>query len=249
MLHLLKRHALPIKAHLQTSLVLAYAVPAAALRPFLPPGLTLDVYGDFGFLAVALVETRQLRPAFLPAKMGLSFFLSGYRIFTRYRTTAGRTLRGLRILRSDTDKFSMQFFGNLLTHYRYERSRCRVERTEQKYTVEISTGGGADLFVEADMSARPVSLPTGSPFADFREARKFAGPLPFTFDYENETDSIIRVEGVRQQWNPRPVSVTVHRNAFLDGDPFRAAGAVLANAFFLENVPYSWRPGIREKLQ
>ena len=250
MLHLLQRHALSIKAHFRTSLVLTYAVPAAALRTFLPPGLMLDTYGDLGFVAVALVETRELRPSFLPAKLGMSFFLSGYRIFTRYRTTGGRTLRGLRILRSDTDKLSMQFFGNLLTHYRYEHSHCRVQRTEQNYAVEVSTpDGGADLFVEADLSAPPVSLPAGSPFADFREARKFAGPLPFTFDYEKQTHSIIRVEGVRQQWNPRPVSVTVHRNAFLDGDPFRSAGAVLANAFFLEDVPYSWRPGIREKLQ
>lgn len=250
MLHLLQRHAVPIKAHLQTSLVLAYAVPATALRPLLPPGLTLDTYGDFGFLAVALVETRKLRPSFVPRPFGMSFFLSGYRIFSRYRTTAGRTLRGLRILRSDTNRFSMQLFGNLLTHYRYERSRCRVERTEQKYEVEVTTPDGrADLHVEAEIASQTVSLPAGSPFADLREARKFAGPLPFTFDYERQSHSIIRVEGVRQQWTPRPVSVRVHRNAFLEQDPFRSAGAVLANAFFLENVPYSWRPGIREKLE
>jgi hypothetical protein len=249
MLHLLQRHAVPIKAHLRASLVLAYAIPATALRPLLPPGLTLDTYQDFGFVAVALVETRKLRPAFVPARLGLNFFLCGYRIFARYRTTAGRTLRGLRILRSDTDRSSMQFFGNLLTHYRYERSRCRAERTEQKYEVEVITPDGrADLHVEADISARAVSLPAGSPFGDFREARKFAGPLPFTFDYERQTHSIIRVEGVRQQWTPRPVSVRVHRNAFLEQEPFRSAGAVLANAFFLEDVPYSWRPGIRERV-
>ena len=245
MRHLLQRHALPIAAHLEASLVLAYALPAAALQPLLPPGLTLDTFGDFGFLAVALVETRELRPAFVPAKLGMNFFLSGYRVFTRYKTTAGRTLRGLRILRSDTDKLSMQLFGNLLTHYHYERSRCHVQRTEQSYTVEVRTPGGrADLSVEADVSQQSVSLPAGSPFSDFREARKFAGPLPFTFDYERETNSIIRVEGVRQQWNPRPVNVTVHKNAFLEQDRFRSAGAVLANSFFLENGPYAWRAAL-----
>jgi hypothetical protein len=141
-------------------------------------------------------------------------------------------------------------FGNLLTHYHYERSRCRVQRTEQKYEVQVTTPDGrADLHVEADMTTQAVALPDRSPFSDLNEARKFAGPLPFTFDYERQTHSIIRVEGVRQRWNPRPVSVTVHRNAFLEQDLFRSAGAVLANAFFLEDVPYSWRPGIREKLQ
>src|SRR6266702_2482931 len=228
MLYRLQRHALPIKAHLRASLVLAYAVPATVLRPLLPPGLTLDTLEDSGFLAIALVETRDLRPAFAPARLGMSFFLSGYRIFTRYQTTAGRTLRGLRILRSDTDRVSMQLFGNLLTHYHYQRSQFRVHRTEQKYEVQVTTSDGrADLHVEADLSTQPVAPPAGSPFGDLREARKFAGPLPFTFDYEKQTHSIIRIEGMRQHWNPRPVSVTVHQNTFLEQEPFRGAGAVL----------------------
>lgn len=249
MLHLLKRHRVPIKAHLTASLVLAYAVPEHVLRPLLTPGLELDTYKGFGFLAIAMVETRDLRPACIPAALGMSFFLAGYRVFTRYRTQAGRSLRGLRILRSDTDRRSMRVFGNLLTHYGYELSRCRVRRTESSYAVEIrSPQGDADLELEADIRTQTESPPPGSPFPDLREARKFAGPLPFTFDYERQTNSIIRVEGVRREWNPRPVSVKVQRNTFLDRDPFRSSGATLANAFYLENVPYSWKTGVREAL-
>lgn len=249
MLHLLKRHALPIKAHLCSSLVLAYAVPERALIPLLPPGLQLDMYGEFGFLAIAMMETRNLRPAFLPSGLGLNFFLTGYRIFARYKTPGGRTLRGLRILRSDADGCSMRRFGNLLTHYGYDLSQCSVRRTQGAYAVEIRTPeANADLHVEADISADATSLPPGSPFPDFREARKFAGPLPFTFDYEQQTHSIIRVEGVRQHWDPRPVSVKVFQNTFLEGQMFRSSGATLANAFYLENVPYSWKPGVREPL-
>ena len=249
MLHLLQRHALPIKAQLKASLVLAYAVPAEVLTPLLPPGLMLDIYGDYGFLAIALVETQDLRPAFLPSGLGVNFFLSGYRIFTRYKSSEGRNLRGLRILRSDTDSRFMQVFGNLLTHYGYERSRCKVRRDAGSYSIQVSTpNGSADLEVEADTSADAEFLPAGSPFPNFIEARKFAGPLPFTFDYERQTNSIIRVQGVRQEWNPRPISVKVHRNAFLEQERFRGVGAVLANAFYLENVPYAWKPGVREVL-
>ena len=106
----------------------------------------------------------------------------------------------------------------------------------------------ADLEVYADVSAEALSPPIGSPFPNLREARKFAGPLPFTFDYERQTHSIIRVEGVRQEWKPRPVAVTVQRNTFLEQERFRSAGAVLANAFYLENIPYAWKPGIRDVL-
>jgi Uncharacterized conserved protein (COG2071) len=248
--YLLRRHLLPITAQLRASLVLAYAFPAEVLNPLLAPGLRLDTYGDLGFLAIALVEARSMRPVFVPAGLGLDFFLAGYRIFARYQTGAGRNLRGLRILRSDTDRRSMQVLGNLLTHYGYERSRCHVRRSERIYDVNVCTPrGNADLHVEADVSADAASPPAGSPFPNLREARKFAGPLPYTFDYERQTHSIIRVEGVRQQWNPRPVSVTVYQNTFLEQDRFRSTGGVLANAFYLENVPYTWKPGIRESLQ
>jgi hypothetical protein len=249
MLYRLQRHPLSILAHFRSSLVLAYALPAAVLQPLLPAGLTVDTYGDLGFLAIALVETQRLRPSFVPERLGKNFFLSGYRIFTRYKTTAGRSLRGLRILRSDTDRRTMQFFGNLLTHYRYQHSGFRTHSTAKRYEIQVTTPHAqADLHVEADLSTPPVAPPAGSPFPDLREARKFAGPLPFTFDYEPQTHSMIRIEGVRQRWNPRPVSVTVHQNTFLDQAPFRDAGAVLANAFYLEDVPYQWRPGIRERL-
>src|SRR5205823_13679361 len=112
-------------------LVLTYAFPRELLEPLLPPGLTLDTYGELGFLAVAMVQTEALRPAFLPPLLGLDFFLTGYRIFARYRNAAGRTLRGLRILRSDTDRRLMASAGNWLTHYGYHRAevRCFQEGT------------------------------------------------------------------------------------------------------------------------
>ncbi|HWA96227.1 MAG TPA: DUF2071 domain-containing protein [Terracidiphilus sp.] len=249
MLHLLRRHAVPIRAHLRTSLVLAYALPAEILRPLIGPGLELDTFGNFGFLAVAMVETTELRPAFLPRTAGLNFFLAGYRIFTRYRTTSGRSFRGLKILRSDTNRSSMCFFGNLLTHYGYEFAQVNTTRIISHYAIRIqSQSGRADLQVEADLTPGNESLPPGSPFATMQEARKFAGPLPFTFDYERQTHSMIRVEGVRSEWHPRPVPVTVHQNTFLQQPPFSHTDAVLANAFYLENVPYRWKPGVREPL-
>lgn len=247
-MHILKRHLLPIRAHLESALMLTYAIPASVLQPFLTPGLTLDTYENFGFLAIALIQARDLRPAMLPATLGIDFRLSGYRILTRYRTSSGRALRGQTILRSDTDRLGMQWFGNLLTHYRFERSQWRTQRTKQSYGIEVTTADGrADLQLEADVSTEPTGPPRGSPFRDLREARSFGGPPPFTFDYESQTHSVIRVEGVMPDRNPRPVAVAVHRNTFLEQGAFRGAAAVLANAFLLDDVPYSWRPGIREK--
>src|SRR6476659_1969984 len=98
MLHLLRRHPLTVRAFFSDCLVLTYAFPDRVLVPLLPPGLTLDTWQGLGFLAIAMVQTEGLRPVGVPAALGQDFFLSCYRIFSRFRTAAGRSLRGLRIL-------------------------------------------------------------------------------------------------------------------------------------------------------
>jgi len=248
MLHLLKRHPIPIRAHFDFVLALTYAAPAAQIRPLLPPGLTADEWNGYGFLAAAFVQTRKLRPAGLPAFAGRSFFLAGYRVFARYTRRDGKRLRGLRILRSDADRRLMVAMGNLLTRYRYRLARVTLERGEGALALRVRT---ADRLGDAELTARldgpPGWLPPGSPFADAKQARRFMGPMPFTFGYEPETHSIVRVEGVRRDWRPRTVPVDVHR---LDALRHLAPGLepVLASSFYLEAVDYRWRRGVREPL-
>src|SRR5579863_8172471 len=245
----LKRHPFPVKAHFRRSLVLTYALPQEILKLLLPPGLTLDTYDGFGFVAIAMVQTERLRPAFLPAALGQNFFLAGYRIFVRFKTSSGRTLRGLRILRSYTDRPLMVFAGNQLTHYHYRLARVSIHETPGQLEIKTTTPAGeADLYVRADLTDAPVTLPEGSPFADLHAARLFAGPLPYTFDYEEPTHSIVLIEGVRREWKPKLVNVEVAKNNFFNDPIFGGFTPILANAFQIENIDYLWKRGIRERL-
>ncbi len=249
MIYWLKRHPFPVVAYFRHTLVLTYGLPIECLENQVPPGLTLDTHRGLGFLAIALVQTEALRPATWPRALGRNFFLAGYRIFTRFRDPGGRTYRGLRILRSDTDRRIMKFAGNLLTHYNYRRCRVRWAESGGALEVRVDTPGGlADLEVVADLRSRPAPLPPRSPFTSAREARRFAGPLPYTFDYEKQTHSIVVIRATRQEWEPQPVSVDVRRVGFLDAGPFRGVPAVLANAFHVSDVPYRWERGVRYPL-
>lgn len=250
----LKNHPLRISAHFDYSLVLAYAFPPEILSPLLRPGLELDLYNGFAFAAVAMVKTKNLRPSFLPPVFGKNFFLSGYRLFTRLRTSTGKNLRGLQILRSDTDSAVMSFSGNLLTHYNYSFSKIRADRRDNRISIEIKTrDGGADLSLEADIQPGDIPVFQGSPFKDWIEARKFAGPMPFTFYSQEGSSTVTVVEGIRQSWNVRPASVDVKQIAFFQnsayfGDDMKREKPILANAFIVENVDYSWKPGRQEKI-
>jgi hypothetical protein len=209
----------------------------------LPPGLVLDTLADTGFAAIALVQTERLRPSFLPARLGQTFFLSGYRIFVR---RAGQpSLRGLYILRSDTDRRSMALLGNLFTHYRYRPAQVSVTESRGQLEIELRTPAAeADLHVVADLQSRPAPLPGGSPFRTLEEARRFAGPLPHTFDYEASSRSLVVVRAVRKAWDPQPVAVDVRRVTFFERDPFRDVKPVLANAFHVAGIDYRWERGM-----
>lgn len=243
----LRRHPLAIRATLRDCVTLTYAVPAQVLQALLPPGLELETVGGDGFVAVALVQTERLRPDGVPAALGGTFFLAGYRVFTRFRTADGRVLRGLRILRSDTDRTLMALGGNLLTHYAYHRCRASVATAHETLRFAVHSAdrlGDLDVIVER----REAALPDGSPFTSVRDARRFAGPLPFTFDYEASTHSIVAIEGRRTNWRPMPVAAHVNRASFFDQPAFDACTPRLAAAFYVRDVEYHWLRGVRHAL-
>ena len=85
-------------------------------------------------------------------------------------------------------------------------------------------------------------LASGSPFSDWKAARRYAGPMPFTFSPENDS-TIIVIEGSRQHWEPRPISVKAWWVGMFEESPLREATPILANAFTVADVPYRWKRG------
>lgn len=235
---LLKRHPFAVEAFFRQSLVLTFALPADRLADRLPPPLKPDTFnGEYAFVAVAMVQTEGLRPKGFPAWTGNDFFLAGYRIFSRYTSNEGKRLRGLYILESQTDDWRMKQMGNLMTHYNYSRIDVEQTQSDKHYSVSSAKAG---FSVRIGYGDAP-DLPVGSPFADWKQARRFAGPLPFTFTYAEKEKKVLIVEGVRQNWTPRPVAVAHLHLPWLEEQGW--GDAVLASAFTVENIPYYWKKG------
>ncbi|MES2479886.1 MAG: DUF2071 domain-containing protein [Bacteroidota bacterium] len=242
MLTFLKSHPFAVEAYFESSVVVTYAVPKEQLLPLIPECLELDTYlGKWAFLAVALVQTKDLRPKGFPKFMGNDFLLAGYRIFVRYTNRAGKRLRGLYILKSETDSKKMELLGNLLTQYKY--SQTDVSCQEYQDRSEISSINSKFKIVY-DHAEELIELPEHSPFADWAEARRYAGPLPFTFSFDKETRKVLIIEGVRQNWKPRPLRLLENRFDFLQ--ELGLHQPVLANAFIIRDIPYHWKKGKTE---
>ena len=242
-MNFLKNHPFAVEAYFDSSIVLTFAVPKEQVEGLIPECLELDTFQDkWAFIAVAMVQTRNLRPKGFPKFMGNDFFLIGYRIFVRYTNTAGKRLRGLYILKSETDKKKMEFLGNVFTHYNYTTTDISEKISDRLKTIR-SRNSNFKIIIE--QSEDEVNIPDGSPFTDWKDARKFAGPLPHTFTFNKENGTVLIIEGVRQNWKPEPIKIKSYSIDYINS--LKLKNVVLANAFEITNIPYYWKKGKIEK--
>jgi len=242
MLSFLKNHPFAVEAFFEKSLVVTFAVKKEQLKRYIPECLQLDTFKDkWAFIAVAMVQTKNLRPKGFPKIFGSDFFLIGYRVFVRYTNNKGKNLRGLYILKSETDKKKMELAGNLFTHYNYTTTDI-VEQEQAGCDKIFSIKSKFRILI--DKTEQEISLPVSSPFIDWKEARRFAGPLPFTFTYNSTSKEVLIIEGVRENWQPKPLQVISCDFEFLNS--LHLEGLVLANAFIINNIPYYWKKGKKE---
>src|SRR5207302_10796338 len=98
------------------------------------------------------------------------------------------------------------------------------------------------LELAFEVPAGHTDLPKGSPFPDWQTARRFAGPMPFTFSPERD-GSFVVIEGSRQDWVPRPIHIKKWKVSLFDLPPLRGVEPILANAFSVTGVSYRWKRG------
>lgn len=233
------KHRMAVAAHFDWALALTLSAPEERLAPLVAPGLALSTVDGHGFVAVACVQTRRLRPVALPSAFGLDCFLAGYRVFVD--RTSGPRVRGLQILRSETDRRLMALGGRALTHYHYRHVSVTIRREGPVW--RITTSSGLALAVRDDSA----ELPAGSVFKDWDSARRYAGPMPYSFAPEKDGRHIVSIKGTRAHWKPRPVALVDVRAPFFDalvGPDVLAPAA----AFLVEDVEYRWEPGVRQRV-
>lgn len=242
MLDFLKDHPFAVEAYFESSTVLTFAVQIEELEKLIPTCLTLDTFQDkWAFIAIAMVKTKDLKPKGFPKFLGNDFFLIGYRIFVRYQNKEGKSLRGLYIIKSETDKKKMEIIGNIFTHYNYTSTDISIIKNESKTNI-VSKKSKINLEI-LNEEIEP-SLPDNSPFSSWKEARQFAGPLPNTFTYNDSKNEILIIEGLRKNWHPKPLKVLSYEFDFLNS--LNLTNPILANAFVIENISYEWKKGRKE---
>jgi uncharacterized protein YqjF (DUF2071 family) len=240
----LKDHPFAVEAFFDSTLVLTFAVPYKELEHFLPYCFDLDKYEKtWAFFAVATVQTRDLRPKGFPKILGSDFYLTGYRLFVTFHDSAGRKHRGLYILKSETDSKKMMYLGNFFTHYNYSMTDVKQTQTGTLIEIKSDTSG---FHILVDTNNPEMEMPKNSPLEDWKDARRFTGPLPYTFRFDKTKKAVLSVLGGRRNWKPQLVKVLDYNIPYLN--ELNIKGAVLASAFLMKDIPYFWKKGEFEKV-
>lgn len=243
-----RNHPLAMTTRFRRAVVLTFAFPRSMLAGLVPASLALETVDDLGFVAIALVDMEHLRPARLPAWAGTDAIFIGYRVFVRTELADGRARRGLKVLRTDVDRLHLLVGTRLLTRYDTGLTTARwdIEGPVDRVRVRPRWRGAALDVVTVDDN--PTAPPPGSPFAGWDDAAPFSGPLPWTLAPDRTGTSAVAVKGVRSAWNPRPLTVDHHAVGLFGRPPFDGTPPLLASAFGVDDVDYSWRAGREEPI-
>lgn len=195
------------------------------------------MHGGFAFWNAVVCQVQDLRPAPLPAFVGLAYWHVGYRIYARTQLADGRAIEGLYFARSDCDRQIVALSGNLLTDFRFHVGAVRIEESGAQVSGEIRVPG-ADARFELDRHTPPV-LDTGSPFASLEAAASalkyppagiaIAGPYHL---------NVVRITREERAWRSRPIAVRHMEWEFLADQPVTPE-----LCFEVEPIDYQWNRG------
>ena len=205
----LRRHPVSDRAHLEDCLTLTYALPPRVLRRFCRRDSSSRPSAATASSPSRWSRRDRCARRRCPTRSDSDFFLAGYRVFThgsaRRRTHAARPAHPAQRRRPPVDGRRRQSVHAL--QLSPLRRRGRSPRRSHHACASRRADDSGDLDVTADLTM-PRCRPDRR-FAPLREARRFAGPLPFTFDYEPETASpSSRSRRRATTWRPAPVRST-----------------------------------------
>lgn len=233
----LPRNPITMAGSIRQCWLFVYRLPAEIAQPLLPSPLQLITRGGFAFLNIVVCRLEAMRPAPIPAALGMGFRHIAYRLHVHAPASTGRPIEGLHFLRSDCDRWLVARAGNLLTDFRFHRAAIRITESRDEVTGAIDSPDAPAQF-RIDRR-RPPTLSAGSPFTSLDEAADFLRYKPCALSVENDdTVQVLRVRRNESTWRDRVVSVADASWQFLAGRE-----ATLELCYEVDPIDYLWERG------
>jgi uncharacterized protein YqjF (DUF2071 family) len=222
--------------------LLSYRTPIEDVQHLVPDGIDLLTQGSWAFWSVALCQVEKMRPAGVPALLGMTYRHVGYRLYVSAETRDHGTRDGLFFVRSEADRAWARWGGNLVTDFRFNPARVRVTDQGDSLSYLIDSAGQRSEIVTRVARG---GLIAGSCFDTPEACEALLAYRPVGLAIRGREVRLATVDRREIDWVERPVAVTRARWAFFER--VKQNRLTLERATRVAPIDYVWRIGQRLK--
>lgn len=230
----------PLRATMERRILVNYRVDPDVLAAVLPAPFRPALVNGQGVAGICLIRLGDIRPAGLPAAMGLTSENAAHRIAVQWDTPNG-PVTGVFVPRRDTSSRLAAAAGGRVFPGWQHLARFGVDEHDSRYRIRVkSRDGTVRILVAAHVTE--MVMP-GSVFADVEGASRFFRCAPVGYA-STPTDGVF--DGVAlgtDGWALEPLQVEEASSSFFD-DParFPPGTATLDSAFLMGGLATTWHP-------
>lgn len=215
-----------------------YRVDPEVLALQLPVPFRPKAYRGTALVGICLIRLKQIRPAFVPAWLGISSENAAHRVAVEW-DDAGVSRDGVFVLRRDTNSWLNTLAGGRIFPGVHHHAAFEVREKFDRFEVSMrSDDGKTHMSVRCELTS---AWPTNSVFASLKEASAFyqSGVLGYS-----DTPSQSRFQGLElrcEDWRAEALHVDdLHSSYFEDKSLFPKGSIEFDNALLMRNIVHEW---------
>ena len=134
-------------------ILLNYRAPVSVVQKILPEPFEVRSVNGYALVGVCLIRFQSLRPAHIPAIMGISSENAAHRISIRWSDEQG-THTGVYVTRRDTNSAFVKLTGGRVFPGVHGRAMFDVDESAEKVSIAISDSQGVLVRLDGKKSDR-----------------------------------------------------------------------------------------------
>ncbi len=229
-----------LRGRIERRILVNYRVDPGVLAAQLPPPFRPKLVRGFGIAGICLIRLAHVRPARLPAWLGIASENAAHRVAVDWDDPHDGTRReGVFVRRRDTNLWLNSLAGGRLFPGVHHPAQFTVRETDDRFDVAVaSRDGDVRLSVRGCRASR---LPASSVFSSLEEASAFfeSGSLGYS-----ATNDPARFDGLElrcHDWAVEPLEVEAASSSYFDDESLFPPGSIeLDHALLMRRIEHEW---------
>jgi len=229
-----------ISGVIRRRILVNFRVDPAVMQPLLPVPFRPKLVEGSAIAGVCLIRLEQLRPRYLPGRLGMHSENAAHRVAVCWQDESGEPCEGVYVPRRDTDSLCSSLAGGRL--FPGEQQHARFTVLDENGVIDFSMQSD-DGQVAIRLRGRTApGVPATSVFPSVEAASAFfeAGSLGYSATSDGD-----RLDGMRlctKVWQIEPLALeSVYSTYFADEARFPRGSVEFDSAFLMRNIPHEWQ--------